>query len=108
MNQKTDCVKSLSAHLRRTASWRRSIAAKFPGDPRNVRAAEALDGLATAIMDLSDAQWCRLEEHYSWASEKWAVAVNDASRLVGFQPATMTVAGFVAVLTGLLRVEVAA
>ncbi|WP_441230055.1 hypothetical protein AB7828_10060 [Tardiphaga sp. 215_C5_N2_1] len=108
MNQKTDCTKSLSAHLRRTASWRRSIAAKYPGDPRNVRAAEALDGLATAVMDLSDAEWCRLKEHYSWASEKWAVAVNDASRLVGFQPNTTTVAGLVATIAGLLRVEVAA
>lgn len=108
MNQKTDCTKSQSAHLRRTASWRRSIAAKYPGDPRNLRAAEALDDLATAIMDLSDAEWFQLEAHYSWASERWAVAVNDASRLVGFRPNTATVAGLVATIAGLLRVEVAA
>src|ERR1700730_6240696 len=47
INSKQNCIHDLNASLTRTANWRRALQTKFPNDPRNGRAAERLDQLAT-------------------------------------------------------------
>ena len=47
-NEKIDCIDSLNFGLNRTALWRQKLAAKYPSDPRNSRAAECLAELAAA------------------------------------------------------------
>jgi hypothetical protein len=53
-NEKIDCVDSLIFGLNRTAQWRQKMAAQYPGDPRNVRAADCLLKLASDATELSD------------------------------------------------------
>ena len=83
MNDKNDCVESLTRGLERTSAWRKSVATKF-NDPRNLRAAETLDSFVTDAANLTDEQWLALSPHYGWASEKWRAALNDTARGIGF------------------------
>jgi hypothetical protein len=52
-NEKIDCIDSLIFGLNRTAHWRKKMAAQYPSDPRNGRAAECLAGLATDVPEPS-------------------------------------------------------
>ena len=62
-NERIDCIDSLIFGLNRTAIWRKKMAAQYPSDPRNGRAAECLAGLATDATELSDVAWLRLKPH---------------------------------------------
>jgi hypothetical protein len=82
---KTDCAESIAQYLERTGVWRRSLAAKFPDDVRNPRAAETLEKLSVAAADLTDSQWELLKPNYGgWNSETWRSALSQAARQVGF------------------------
>jgi hypothetical protein len=85
INSKQNCIHDLNASLTRTANWRRELQTKFPNDPRNGRAAEKLDQLATETKDLSEEAWHELQTFYSWACGKWSDAVSQASRQVEFR-----------------------
>ena len=85
INSKQNCIHDLNASLTRTANWRRALQTKFPNDPRNGRAAERLDQLATETKDLSEEAWDELQKFYSWASGKWSDAVSRASRQIEFR-----------------------
>src|SRR6202035_5990096 len=60
-NEKIDCIDSLIFGLNRTAQWHQKMAAKYPSDPRNARAAECLSRLATDASKLSDQDWLQLQ-----------------------------------------------
>jgi hypothetical protein len=102
MNSKQSCEDSLCGSLTRTASWRRGLQAKYPGDGRNGKAAETLEKLAGETNDLTDAQWEKLSKDYNWSSATWADAVSLASRHVEFQRNVRTFPAFVNDLIGIL------
>jgi hypothetical protein len=82
---KQDCSESIAQYVERTAVWRRSLAVKFPGDPRNARAAETLEKIAIDAAELTDEQWSLLRPNFGgWASETWRDALGLAARQVGF------------------------
>jgi hypothetical protein len=83
-NTKQYCIENISGSLTRTAKWRRSLQAKY-NDPRNGRAAETLDRLASEASNLSEEAWSELMPFYDWSSWKWSDAVSQASRLVEFR-----------------------
>jgi hypothetical protein len=99
-NTKEYCIENLSGSLARTASWRRSLQAKY-NDPRCERAAERLDQLASEIGGLSDEAWSELMPYYNWASFEWSSAVSQASRQVEFRNVN-TLPAFVSTLVGIL------
>jgi hypothetical protein len=90
----------MSGSLRRTASWRRSLQTKY-NDPRNERAAEKLDQLASEAKDLTDEAWSELMPFYNWASFKWSDSLSQASRQVQFRGVN-TLPAFVSTLVGIL------
>ena len=94
------CIENLSGSLARTASWRRSLQAKY-NDPRCGRAAETLERLAGETNDLSDEAWSELMPFYNWASFKWSDSVSQASRQVEFRGVN-TLPAFVSTLVGIL------
>jgi hypothetical protein len=86
MNDKNDCVESIAKISEKTSAWRRSTAAKFPDDQRNINAAEMLDLLAIEAANLTDEQWTALQPHFAhgWSSQVWREALSTAARMVGF------------------------
>jgi hypothetical protein len=102
-NEKIDCIDSLTIGLNRTAHWRQKMAAKYPSDPRNDRAAECLSALATKATELSDEAWEQLKPHTDWASEPWREAISKAARMVGFQQKIKDLPSFVKTLMGVLQ-----
>jgi hypothetical protein len=84
LNDKQDCIESIARILEKTSAWRRSTAAKFPDDPRNIKAAEMLDQLAIDAANLTDDQWTDLQTHFGWASQTWRDGLVQAARLIGF------------------------
>jgi hypothetical protein len=87
MNDKNDCIESITRTLERTSVWRKSLATKFE-DARNLRAAETLDGFVTDTANLTDEQWATLSPHYNWSSEKWRSALSDTARGIRFHVRT--------------------
>jgi hypothetical protein len=100
INNKQYCIENLSSSLRRSASWRRSLQARYP-DPRNERAADKLEQLANEASDLSEEAWQELQKFYNWASFQWSDAVSAVSRQVGFRNVN-TLPAFVSALLGIL------
>jgi hypothetical protein len=84
LNDTQDCIESFALILEKTSAWRRSTAAQFPGDPRNINAAEMLDQLAIDAANLTDEQWNDLQTHFGWASQTWRDGLVRAARLIGF------------------------
>jgi hypothetical protein len=105
-NNRANCIEDMSASVRRTAIWRRSLQVKYP-DPRNGRAADTLDRLANELPDMTDEEFSQLSPHYNWASGRWSDAVSATSRLVGYRGVD-TVPVFVNRLVGILSQSVAA
>ena len=84
-NEKTDCIDAITFGLTRTRDWRQKTAAKYPGHPRNVRAADCLSKLAVEASTLTDSDWQRLKPHAGWASETFRDGITMAARAVGFR-----------------------
>jgi hypothetical protein len=84
-NEKVDCIDALVFGLNRTSQWRQKMAARYPSDPRNARAAECLSRLAIEAAGLSDGAWLLLQPHCGWANERWREAISQAARAAGFQ-----------------------
>jgi len=102
-NEKVDCIDSLTFGLNRTAHWREKMAALYPSDPRNGRAAECLAELATHTAELTDSAWLQLKPHSGWASEPWREAIGQTARLVGFKNKIKDLPSFVESLIGVLQ-----
>src|SRR5258708_2340047 len=101
INNKQTCQDNLCGSFTRSASWRRGLQAKYPGDPRNGRAATTLDRLADETNDLSDEHWLELKPYFKWASGEWSDAVSLASRRVEFQRNVKTLDDYVNQLVGI-------
>lgn len=85
MNDKNECVESITTTLDKTSAWRKSLAIRYPDDAaRNLRAAETLSRLAQEAASLTDEHFAALSPHFNWASERWPSAVNETARGVGF------------------------
>jgi hypothetical protein len=84
-NEKIDAVDAIAFGLTRTRDWRRRMATKYPGDPRNARATDCLTKLATDATELTDEDWLQLKPHAGWASETFRDGITQAARAVGFQ-----------------------
>ncbi|MDH2350869.1 hypothetical protein QCM80_09335 [Bradyrhizobium sp. SSUT112] len=84
INDKQDCIESVTKVLERTSVWRKSLVARWPDDPRNARAAARLDQLAADATNMTDDQWTELKSYYGWASESWRDSLNQTARQVGF------------------------
>ena len=102
-NSKPNCIEDISASVKRSAIWRRGLQAKYP-DPRNVRAADALDRLATEIHEMTDSEFSQLSPYYNWASGKWSEAVSETSRRVVYRGVD-TAPVFVNHLVGILAAQ---
>jgi hypothetical protein len=107
-NNKQSCIDSLSGSFTRSAIWRRGLQGKYPNDPRNGRAAETLDKLASESNDLTDEAWSELKPYFNWASGTWSDAVSLASRRVEFQRNVKTLPAYVNQLVGILSEQRAA
>ena len=84
MNDKADCIESITKSLEHTSAWRKTLIRRWPDDARNARAAKTLDRLAEGAESLTDDHWLKLQPYYSWASETWRNGVNQTARQVGF------------------------
>ncbi len=85
------------------------MAAKYPADPRNARAAESLAKLATHANELTDEDWTQLQPHSGWASERFRESISTAARSAGFQNKIKDLPTFVACLVDILsQKEIAA
>jgi hypothetical protein len=66
------------------AAWRNAVAAKHPGDPRNLKAASELSRLAKGrFSDVTPATWDAITTHLN--RPYIAEAINLAVRSVGFR-----------------------
>jgi hypothetical protein len=73
----------LKFYITRTATWRRGLSEKFPGDRRNLLAAEMLQGFARTPASEVDAEvWGKIEPFL--ASRMSRDAISTAARTVGF------------------------
>lgn len=81
---RTEIEAAIYASLKRTARWRKSVAERFPNDPRNLPAADRLGGLARQVA-LTDEQYAALAPHFN-GGERWNDALSDTSRFVGMRP----------------------
>jgi hypothetical protein len=79
-----DCIEEFSIVLNRTSAWRRKTAAKHPDDPRNLRAAEILDQLATDSANMTDAQFEQLKPYLGWDRQIFRDWLIQSAKLVGF------------------------
>lgn len=84
-DQKRECVASMIRALESTSVWRKGIVAKFPNDPRLLKAAATLDQLAIDATNLTDDQWLPLKPFFGGRnSDAWRAALNLTVRQIGF------------------------
>jgi hypothetical protein len=83
-DSKSECIESITRAMERSSVWRKSLALRYPNDPRNLSAAQTLESLVIDAANLTDDQWLALSPHYNWSSEKWRAALNDTARGIGF------------------------
>jgi hypothetical protein len=106
--EKSDCTDTFKVGFNHTGRWRGRLANKFPGDPRNAKAATYLLKLADEAGELTDQDWARLQPHYEFASKRFQDAVSETGRLVGFQHKITNLHSFVDALVDVLSKPVAA
>jgi hypothetical protein len=97
MSLHTDYMKST---LGGTARWRRTLADKFPDDPRLPLAADALQAIARA--NASEVPAHLLDKLHSYRGPEFTTAVRDASRMVGYRRAVFSLQEFVELVLDLL------
>ncbi|MCX7308975.1 MAG: hypothetical protein NTZ72_13945 [Afipia sp.] len=97
--KKIDCIEDMAFGLNRTAQWRQRTAVIFPDDPRNLRAASALEALAGEAEHLTDAQWELLRPHFLTLTEgRWRDGVTQQAKKVGFVHRAPSLSSFVSSL----------
>ena len=70
--------------LIRAVAWRQTVAARHPGDPRNLKAARELSCLAKSrFADVTPETWCDIAPLFE--SDDFTEAMNLAIRAVGFR-----------------------
>jgi hypothetical protein len=92
-----DSFDVIADSLTRSATWRRAMALKWPGDPRNGRAAVALDKLSQAdSREVSAATWAKIAPHLSLQST--GDILSEAGREAGFKHRFKNVEAFLVVV----------
>ena len=81
MNNPENLFDSIVSALLRTAKWRRGIAMRYSGDPRNDRSADTLSKMAKEATGLTEEQWLALQPLYDWS---WYDVVSESAKRVGF------------------------
>lgn len=104
VTERDDCLTCLKNKLRRTAHWRETTIKGRYSDPRNDEAATLCKGLVEQA-NLTDDEWLALKPHFSWTSQAWLDAIQEASRKVGFRHDIADFRSYVRFLRGLLSVE---
>jgi hypothetical protein len=94
-NSKSECIESIVRAMERSSVWRKSLALRYPDDPRNLRAAETLETLAAEAAAMTEEQWNTLSSQYNWASERWRSALNDTTKGIGFHIRTKQFSVFI-------------
>ena len=85
---------SLLLKLATGAAWRNGVAAKHPGDPRNIKAAAELTRLSRSrFSDVTHEAWEELSPHVE--DEAFVEAINVAVRNVGFRSRPADINSFV-------------
>jgi hypothetical protein len=98
-DQKQECIDSMIRALESTSAWRKGIVAKFPNDPRLLKAAATLDQLAIDVVDLSDEQFLDLKPFFGgWSSDTWRAGLSLTARQVGFHNRAKDLKSFVKIL----------
>jgi hypothetical protein len=86
INEKNDAVEYIVRVLEQKSDWRKSLAARFPDDPRNLRSSDRLDQLAVEAAEMTDEQFAALKPYFGgWASVAFRDALSQVSRQIGFQ-----------------------
>jgi hypothetical protein len=83
--QRQECVDLIAYKLLKSSDWRTVQAVRFPGDERNVRAAERLAELAATATELPDEVWEGLKPYYHWSNEKFGEVISATNRNVVFR-----------------------
>lgn len=104
-NDRSDCIDSTIKVCQRTSAWRKALTIRYPEDPRNARAARALDNLSREAAKLTDDQWAEIKRYYGWASEAWQNGLNQTTRQIGFHHRCGDLATFVKVLLETLAIS---
>jgi hypothetical protein len=88
---------SIIDSLTRSATWRRQMAQKWRGDPRNARAAIALDKLSQSdSREVTAATWAAVEPHLG--KQMTDDVLSEAGREVGFARRCTTIEGFLSLV----------
>ena len=84
--EKLHCAESIAYGLNRVGKWRRKTDIRYPGDKRNIFAAETLAKLAVDSAQLTDDAWNQLKPYYCYGGidARWREAVAQTARQVGF------------------------
>jgi hypothetical protein len=95
--EKTTCAESIAYGLKRVAKWRRNTDIRYPGDKRNVLAAETLAKLAMDSVQLTDDAWNQLKPYFQHGGidARWRESVALTARQVGFYQKINTLPPFV-------------
>jgi hypothetical protein len=97
------CLESVKFGLDRTATWRDKTDERYPGDPRNARAAKRLRELAADAAELGEKEWQDLQPYFSKLTlPKWREAIAQTARQIGFYRDAKTFSAFVKLLLATL------
>jgi hypothetical protein len=98
-----ECTDFVARSVRKTASWRESNSKRWPGDDRNLKAADRLNGIADEATELSDYIWDGLKPYFHWSDERFAEAVSQTSRNVVFRHDIKNFDAYTRSLLGVVR-----
>ena len=98
-----ECTDFVARSVRKTADWRRSNTKRWPGDDRNMKAADRLNEIADEATELSDYIWEGLKPYFHWSDEQFAEAVSQTSRNVVFRHDIKNFDAYTRSLLGVVR-----
>jgi len=102
--EKTHCAEAIAYGLNRVGKSRRKTDIRYPGDFRNIRAAETLARSASDSAQLTDEQWNQLKPYYCYGGvdARWRESVAQAAGQLGFYQSVKSFPAFVDNLIDLL------
>lgn len=102
--EKSACVKSIHTGIVKTKDWRDRLAAQYPNDTRNKRAAEKLAKLADQTSNLTNHDWEILKPFFS-DLVRWRDCISQTTRQIGFVHNATSFQFFIRTLIGFLKTE---
>jgi hypothetical protein len=80
---KTECENHIQHSLRSCRNWRLNRAETFPGDKRNMRAANRLLELSSNVA-IPDIVWSKIAPYFGKYDTRWQDAVSQTNREIEF------------------------